>query len=153
MKKSYEITTVRERPDLIPAAAAWFASKWGIPAEEYEASMREPAAGRSAVPQWYAALDGAGNIIAGAGVIENDFHDRKDLSPNLCALFVEEPYRRRGIAGELLNFARKAMHRAGIQKLYLITEHTSFYERYGWRYITDATGDDGVKMRLYEAEC
>ena len=115
--------------------------------------MREPAAGRSAVPQWYAALDGAGNIIAGAGVIENDFHDRKDLFPNLCALFVEEPYRRRGIAGELLNFARKAMRCAGIQKLYLVTEHTSFYEQYGWRYITDATGDDGVKMRLYEAEC
>lgn len=72
---------------------------------------------------------------------------------NLCALFVEEPYRRRGIAGELLDFARESMRRAGIPKLYLVTEHTSFYERYGWRHIAGATGDDGIKMRVYEAEC
>ena len=90
---------------------------------------------------------------AGAGIIENDFHDRKDLSPNLCALFVEEQHRRRGIAGALLDFARESMRRAGIPKLYLVTEHTSFYERYGWRHTADATGDDGVKMRVYEAEC
>ena len=28
-------------------------------------------------------------IIAGVGVIENDFHDRKDLTPNICAMYVE----------------------------------------------------------------
>ena len=37
------------------------------------------------------------------GVIENDFHDRKDLAPNVCAVYVEQEYRRRGIAGKLLN--------------------------------------------------
>ena len=37
--------------------------------------------------------------ISGAGVIENDFHDRKDLTPNLCALFVEERKCGRGEPG------------------------------------------------------
>lgn len=50
----------------------------------------------AAVPQWYVTLGGQGEILAGAGVIENDFHNRKDLSPNLCALFVEAPYRCQG---------------------------------------------------------
>lgn len=33
------------------------------------------------------------------GSIENDFHDRKDLTPNICAVYTEEAYRGRGIAG------------------------------------------------------
>lgn len=153
MDESIKITNLREAPELIPEAAAWFAARWGIPREEYEASMMESAESRAPVPQWFAVTDARGKITAGAGIIENDFHDRKDLSPNLCALFVEEQHRRRGIAGELLDFAREAMRRAGIPKFYLVTEHTSFYERYGWRHITDATGDDGAKMRVYEAAC
>lgn len=153
MDESIKITNLREAPELIPEAAAWFAAKWGIPREEYEASMRESAESRAPVPQWFAVTDARGKITAGAGIIENDFHDRKDLSPNLCALFVDERYRGRGIAGALLDFARRSMRRAGVEKLYLITEHTTFYERYGWRHITDATGDDGAKMRLYESAC
>lgn len=153
MDESIKIMNLRDTPELIPEAAAWFAAKWGIPREEYEASMRESAESRAPVPQWFAVTDARGKITAGAGIIQNDFHDRKDLSPNLCALFVEERYRRRGIAGELLDFAREAMRRAGIPKLYLVTEHTSFYERCGWRHTSDAASDDGVKMRVYEAEC
>lgn len=30
------------------------------------------------------------------GVIENDFHDRKDLTPNVCAVYTEE-YRCQGV--------------------------------------------------------
>ena len=34
-----EIIDLAGRPELAPRAAEWFASKWGIPAEEYLASM------------------------------------------------------------------------------------------------------------------
>ena len=37
------------------------------------------------------------DFIGGMGVIENDFHDRKDLMPNVCAVYTEEAYRGRGI--------------------------------------------------------
>ena len=74
-------------------------------------------------------------IIAGVGVIENDFHERRDLTPNVCALYVEEKYRCRGIAGKLLELVRDDMENKGISPLYLITEHTSFYERYGWEFL------------------
>ena len=36
-----------------------------------------------------------------------------------------------------------------IGTLYLITEHTSFYERYGWKYLCMVQGDDGEQMRMY----
>ena len=64
-------------------------------------------------------------IIAGADVIENDFHDRKDLTPNICALYVEPERRCRGIAGHLLEHTCKDMATKGITPLDHITEHTS----------------------------
>ena len=38
----------------------------------------------------------------GVSLIDNDFHDRKDLSPNVCAVYTEEAHRGHGIAGNLL---------------------------------------------------
>jgi len=89
-------------------------------------------------------------IIAGVGVIENDFHERKDLTPNVCALYVEEKYRCRGIAGKLLKLVRDDMENKGISPLYLITEHTSFYERYGWEFLCMVKEEDSDNMiRMY----
>ena len=81
-----EVKKLREHPAILDEAARWFSQRWRIPAAEYRASMAACSQCASAVPQWYVVLDGQGEIIAGAGVIENDFHDRPDLRPNLCAL-------------------------------------------------------------------
>lgn len=67
---------------------------------------------KSPVPQWYLAVEGE-RIVGGLGVIENDFHPRKDLAPNVCAVYVEEDRRCRGIAGALLELACQDMGRPG----------------------------------------
>ena len=95
--------------------------------------------------------DGDGSIVAGCGIIENDFHDRPDLAPNLCALYVEEPFRGRGIARRLLAHARAEAARMGYERLYLVTDHRRFYERCGWEYLGEAHEDDGAPIRLYGA--
>ena len=41
------------------------------------------------------------------------------------------------------------MRELGIDTLYLVTDHISFYERYGWELLCMARGDDGELMRLY----
>lgn len=128
--------------------AEWFHEKWGIPLEEYLKSMAECLDGKSAVPQWYVAVEG-NKIIGGLGVIENDFHNRKDLTPNVCAVYVEEEYRCQGIAGRLLNFVCEDMKSKGIKTLYLVTDHTSFYERYGWEFLCMVQGDDKEETRMY----
>ncbi len=43
-------------------------------------------------------------IFAGIGVIENDLYNRIDLTPNLCALYVEENFRLNGIASNLVKY-------------------------------------------------
>ena len=138
----YEIVLLRERPELVPEAAEWFGHTFGIPREEYLKSMEEMLEGRDSVPQWYVAVDG-GAIIAGMGVIENDFHDRPDLSPNVCAVYTDEPYRGRGIARALLGTVCQDMAGMGIDTLYLVTDHTGLYERYGWEFYCMVQGDGG----------
>lgn len=147
----YDTTSLHARPEWRIQAARWFQEKWGIPLEEYLASIDESIRGTDPVPQWYIVTEGE-RIIAGAGVIANDFHDRKDLTPNVCALYVEPELRRRGIAGHLLKHICRDMAAKGISPLYLITEHTSFYERYGWEYLCMVMGDDGEPMRMYRKD-
>ena len=145
----YEIITLSAHPEMKKPMARWFHEKWCIPEEAYLESMEECLAGKSAVPEWYVALVGE-RIIGGLGVIENDFHDRPDLAPNVCAVFVEPDCRWQGIAGSLLDYVCKDMNNRGISPLYLLTDHNSFYERYGWEYLCPARGDgEDRDSRLY----
>ena len=123
---SYEIVRITDSPELLETAARWFSEKWGIPLEEYTSSMEEAVAGDAPGPQWYLALEGE-RIVGGMGVIENDFHNRKDLAPNVCAVYTEPDRRGKGVAGALLRFVCADMAGQGIRTLYLLTDHTGFY--------------------------
>ena len=119
--------TLREKPELMENAALWFNSKWGVPKEAYLECMESYLSGETELG-WYLCLDGD-KIVGGMGVIENDIHDRKDLAPNVCAVYTEESYRKQGIAGVLLNMVVDDLKSKGISPVYLVTDHTSFYER------------------------
>ena len=139
---------LRERPKLKQAAAAWFHDKWGVPEAAYLACM-DAYLNEETEYGWYLCLDG-GRIVGGLGVIENDFHDRKDLSPNVCAVYTEPDCRGRGIAGTLLKLAVDDMKTKGITPVYLVTDHVGFYERYGWEFLCMVKCEDKPEMsRLY----
>ncbi|MDO5107799.1 MAG: GNAT family N-acetyltransferase [Coriobacteriaceae bacterium] len=140
--------TLRERPELEKEAAAWFHARWGVPEEAYLACMDAYLA-RETELGWFLCLDGE-RIVGGLGVIENDFHNRPDLSPNVCAVYVEEDHRSHGIAGTLLDFAVEDLRRRGISPLYLVTDHIGFYERYGWEYLCMVESDgEPEPSRMY----
>lgn len=134
------ILRLADRPELKERAAGWFHEKWGIPLAAYLDSMDACLRGDGPVPQWYLAMEGD-RIAGGLGVIENDFHDRKDLTPNVCAVYTEADRRGRGVAGALLRYVCADMEEKGIHTLYLLTDHASFYERYGWEFLCMAQGD------------
>ena len=54
------------------------------------------------------------------------------------------------MAGALLNYVCADMKKSGIETLYLVTDHTSFYERYGWEFFCMVQGDGEPDMtRMY----
>lgn len=146
--KNYRFITLREMPELKEEAAEWFHSKWGVPAEAYLECMNDYLDGSTELG-WHLCLDGD-RIVGGNGAIENDFHDRKDLSPNICAVFTDEDYRCQGIGGKLLDLAVEDLRKKGISPVYLVTDHIGFYERYGWEFYCMVQGDGEPEMtRMY----
>ena len=146
--EKYQYITLRKKPELMDKTAAWFNSKWGVPKEAYLECMTSYLKQETELG-WFLCLDGE-RIVGGLGVIENDFHDRPDLTPNVCAVYTEEGCRCQGIAGKLLNMAVENLRSKGISPAYLVTDHIGFYERYGWEVLCMVQGDGEPDMtRMY----
>lgn len=143
-----KIIKLSEHPALFERAADWFSDKWSVPKQAYLESMTESLTAAGGVPEWYVILDGE-TIVAGLGVIANDFHKRPDLTPNICAVYVAEGFRGRGIARRLLDHACDELAKHGVANAYLITGHTAFYERCGWRFNGMVEENDGGLARMY----
>ena len=145
---AYNFIDLRQKPDIAETAAEWFSGKWRAPKEAYMECMSAYLNGETELG-WYLCLCD-GQIVGGLGVIENDFHNRKDLTPNVCAVYTEEEHRCRGIAGKLLNMAVDELKSKGISPVYLLTDHDSFYERYSWEFFCMVQGDGDDEMsRMY----
>lgn len=150
--RTWRIEPLRARPELLETAARWFHEKWQVPLEAYRESMSACIARADCVPQWYLALAGD-RIVGGLGVIENDFHKRPDLAPNICAVYVEPAYRRQGMARALMERACEDLRGMGRRDVYLITTHTAFYERCGWAFYGMIEENDGNLIRMYHRTC
>ncbi len=139
---------LRMRPELKGPTARWFSSKWRVPESAYLECMEAYLTGKTEYG-WYLCLAGE-QIAGGLGVIDNDFHQRKDLTPNICAVYTEADFRCRGVAGKLLNMAVEDLRAKGVSPVYLVTDHTGFYERYGWEYLCPVQCDgEETPSRMY----
>lgn len=143
----YIYITLKDRPQLKERAAEWFHHKWSVPKAAYIECMTAYLNNETEYG-WYLCLD-KDRIIGGLGVIENDFHERKELTPNVCAVYTEKEYRSKGIAGHLLNMVVDDLKSKGIMPIYLITDHTSFYERYGWEFLCMVQDEEKHMTRMY----
>ena len=146
---NYIYITLRDAPQLMQKSAEWFSSKWGVPTSAYIECMQAYLNGQTEFG-WYLCLCND-RIVGGLGVIQNDFHNRKDLAPNICAVYTEIDHRGNGIAGNLLNMAVTDLKSKGITPVYLVTDHIGFYEKYGWEFLFMVDANDGPS-RLYVHE-
>lgn len=144
------ILSVRDNPAYLSRATDYFSEKWGIDRSVYENSISFSLSTLSPLPRWYLLMR-ENTIIGSFGLIANDFISRQDLWPWLCALYVEENERNKGLGGMLLEFGRREAKKLGFDKVYLSTDHTGYYEKYGWRFIGIGYGPFG-ESRIYEAE-
>jgi len=148
VKTELQIILLRNCLTLNNQAAKWFHEKWKVPVSAYLESIEMCQMQKNDIPQWYLLMEN-NKIIAGLGVIENDFHKRRDLTPNICAVFVEKEYRRQGIAKYMLDFVCKDLKNMGYKNVYLITNHTEFYEKCGWSFLEMIEENDGNMARMY----
>lgn len=81
----------------------------------------------------------------------NDLKKLPNLTPWLAALYVEEQYRKRGYAKELVNFLIMEVKKKGFKMLYLRTETAQkYYESIGWEFVMDIKDEDGIETSVYK---
>lgn len=130
-----KIISVRENPEITHEAVRYFQSVWkGIAPEIYEDCITNAVGAARPLPQWYL-LQKENRIIGCAGLITNDFISRMDLYPWICALYIDEKFRGRNYGKLLLDKARNDAVNAGFDSVYLCTDHTGYYEKFGYKFV------------------
>lgn len=119
-------------PERIPEAARWFHRRWGIPEAAYQEEHGAILPGTPGAPVVPGA--GRGAHRGWPGRDRKRFPPPHRPGPNVCAVYTEPDCRGRGLAGQLLGLACAELAAEGITTLYLLTDHTGFYERYGWEF-------------------
>jgi predicted N-acetyltransferase YhbS len=129
-------------PEHIPVLAAWHYAQWryldvGVSVAQRAAALREH--GRDTVPMTLIALSGD-TLLGSASLIAHDMDTRMDLSPWLASVYVDPPYRERGIGSTLVGEIVGRAARLGFPALYLFTpDRAPFYERLGWHVLEHTT--------------
>mgnify|MGYP004526124363 FL=1 len=86
--------------------------------------------------------------------MSDDLNSRPDLYPWLINVYVDEKFRGRNVARELMNIVKENAKELGLTELYLYTKHIGLYEKFGWKFIEEVKTfkDDSPVERLYKLE-
>ncbi|MBK7968444.1 MAG: GNAT family N-acetyltransferase [Bacteroidetes bacterium] len=128
------IIGLSENPDLLSYGIDYIWKCCGSESnfEFYKDAIGNAAKTAASVPEFYIATL-AGEIVGCVALITNDLNSRQDLFPWLACLYVDEKYRNRNIAGQLMDRVLTDAAKGGIFKVYLSTDLENFYEKKGWK--------------------
>lgn len=103
--------------------------------------------GQGPLPSAFVAHDDE-RFIATISLIPSDLEERPQLTPWIAALWVEQEFRKRGIASALLEHGVQQALSAGFLKVYLCArvELEAFYAARGWRLIERAVGPKSLNV-------
>ncbi len=91
-------------------------------------------------------------IIGFYQIIKQEIVLRKDISPWISPIFVDEQERGNSYGKLMLNHARKVIGDLGYQTVYLATDHIGYYEKYGFREIGLSNFEWGRPTKIYKAD-
>ena len=131
------IELLADHPYLISAVGEIRWREWGHPPEPerlewwVEVSARE--AGREELPVTWVAIDARGQAVGAVGLGRFDIEERRDRSPWVLGMIVEEPYRNMGIGGELMK-ALESWASRRYSQAWVATggRAVDFYQKCGW---------------------
>ena len=129
------IINIKDNPEYKEQFIEYFVLRWASEdSSDVYIDCISNSSRKDSIPNWYLLLDD--NIIVGcAGLISNDFISRMDLTPWLCALYIEEEYRGNAYGSLLIEKIKEDTLKLGYDYLYLCSDHVGYYEHYGFEKI------------------
>ncbi|WNS41106.1 GNAT family N-acetyltransferase [Paenibacillus sp. MMS20-IR301] len=143
------IKSLLECPERRNEFAEYVKEKWPKVTKVVLPKIDESLSAEAGLPFTFLLLKN-GKIIGFYQLIEQEYISRKDLSPWISPLFIDENERGRGLGSVLLEHARKMAGQLGYAKVYLTTDHILYYEKYGFREIGLDNFAWGRPTKIYE---
>lgn len=148
-----QVISVRKNSEYQDQAIKYIQSKWASEKSlmVYEDCIKNSLRTENPLPRWYL-LEDKDEIIGCAGLITNDFISRMDLYPWFSSLYIEESHRGQALGLLLINKAKEDARKGGFTNLYLCTDHTGYYEKYGFEFIGTGYHPWGESSGIFQAK-
>jgi GNAT superfamily N-acetyltransferase len=143
------ICSIKECPGRREAFIAYVSESWPAVKHVVIRQLEESLISVDALPLTFLLLK-LDRIIGFYQLIEQEQLVRKDLSPWIAPLFIDEGERGHAYGALLLQHARETAGQLGFNKVYLTTDHFQYYEKYGFREIGFSQFEWGRPSKIYE---
>jgi GNAT superfamily N-acetyltransferase len=153
MTEVCSVRLVADVPACIPTIANWYKTEWSAwfhetPQHEIESDFRS-VANRDCLPLALTAIDERALVLGACSVRNDVFEPYLPGGPWLRGLYVHTPFRRRGIAEQLVRAACEHAARLQLHKLFAATHSAmSTFERAGWQGI-DQVRHEGQTLTIF----
>lgn len=133
-----KIEYLGDHPDLIPLLAGWIYDEWSFlypgKTSKYIESLLRRRLNKERLPLTLVAFE-AGKPVGTVSLKASDMDTKKSLSPWIASLYVETPWRKKGIGSKLVKALEKKAGELNFRKLYLFTSDAlaAFYVHLGWK--------------------
>lgn len=145
-----EIIELKDRKELFDEAVEFFWKQWG--SEEnykfYYDCMLYSLDTPNELPRFYLAIEN-NKMIGSYALLRNDLISRQDLTPWFACLLIIPEYRGQGLGSVLLEHALRETKQKGYETLYLNTNLTGYYEKYGWDFAGEGYIFTGDPAKIY----
>jgi predicted N-acetyltransferase YhbS len=133
-----KIEYLGDHPDTIPILAGWIYAEWSFmypgKTKKYIESLLRKRLNKKRLPITLVAFE-AGEPVGTISLKSFDMETKRNLSPWIASLYVERPWRKKGIGSRLIKALEAKAAELNFRKLYLFTVKglVSFYVRLGWK--------------------
>lgn len=93
-----------------------------------------------------------GEVIGYCTFLKEDYYPDNRYSPWISSLFVDEVFRGRGIAGKLIKAAEAYAKDNGFTTVYIPSDMSGFYEKYGYKKIDSLVNYGGDTDDIFRKE-
>ncbi len=140
-EQELSIEYLSKHEEYMPVVAAWLIDEWGFldpgftvaeAVKDFKTRFKP-----GGIPCTVIAFMN-GKIAGTASLINDDMPERPDLSPWLASVFVAPVFRKKGIAGKMIDTITDEAAALGVSRLYLFTfGDTLFYSKRGWSMMSE----------------
>lgn len=149
MDKSIQIISLRERPELASVAIEYANQNWSPVSKYFNEAVNHTVTGNEQLPLSFLLLK-SDKIIGFYALQEHDVIEKKDITPWITLIFVDESERGQNLIKEILLHGRKTAGNLGFSKVYLSSSHIQLYEKYGFKEIGLDMFVWGRPTKIYE---